>query len=61
MDYKKHIAEQADRENRLKAYERLFGDEKNFDLDTRLSFEKAKIEVSESLSEPAPFIEKNER
>lgn len=60
-DYKKHIAEQADRENRLKAYERLFGDEKNFDLDTRLSFEKAKIEVSESLSEPAPFIEKNER
>ena len=49
QDYKRHIAELAEREGRLRAYEALFGDESTFDLDTYSNFMSAKSEPSERL------------
>lgn len=46
QDYKRYIAELAEREGRLRAYEAVFGNESTFDIETYMSFLKAKSERS---------------
>ena len=46
QDYKRHIADLAEKEGRLRAYEAVFGNESTFDIETYMSFLKAKSERS---------------